>query len=97
VAKSGYVKSKSGWVSDRTACYLASGKPAVVQSTGFEARLPVGKGLLTYTTVEEAVEAIAAINSDYLAHSHKAREIAEEYFDSDVVLDDVLGHVGLHP
>ena len=61
VAKRGYVKTKNGWISDRTACYLASGKPALVQSTGFESQLPVGKGLLTFATIDEAIEGITAI------------------------------------
>lgn len=95
VAKSGYVKSGSGWVSDRTACYLASGKPAVVQSTGFEDRLPTGKGLLTFRTIEEAAAAIERVNGDYLPHCHAARALAEQYFDSDAVLSGVLEKVGL--
>jgi hypothetical protein len=95
VAKSGYVKSNSGWISDRTACYLASGKPVLVQSTGFEWRLPTGKGLLTFRTAEEAVTGVKAINKDYLSHCHSARQIAEEYFNSDVVLSSILEQVGL--
>jgi hypothetical protein len=95
VAKSGYVKSGSGWFSDRTACYLASGKPAVVQSTGFEGRLPTGEGLLTFRTVPEAVAAIEAIESGYLAHANAARQIAEEHLDSDLVLGSLLERVGL--
>jgi hypothetical protein len=90
VAKNGYVKSNSGWISDRTVCYLASGKPALVQSTGFEAHLPTGKGLLTFRTLEEAVSGIEAINRDYLAHCQAARQIAEEYCNSDVVLGCML-------
>lgn len=95
VAKSGYVKANSGWVSDRTACYLASGKPALVQSTGFEWRLPTGEGLLTFRTGEEAVAAIAAIQEDYLSHCRAARQIAESYFDSDFVLGSLLERVEL--
>jgi hypothetical protein len=95
VAKGGYVKSNSGWVSDRTACYLASGKPALVQSTGFEWRLPTGRGLLTFRTLEEAVAGVGAINGDYLSHCQAARRLAEEYFNSDVVLGLVLQRVGL--
>jgi hypothetical protein len=90
VAKDGYVKSRCGWVSDRTACYLASGKPAVVQSTGFERRLPTGSGLLTFHTVEEAVGALKTVDEDYLSHAHAARKIAEEHFDAEVVLQRVL-------
>lgn len=95
VAKNGYVRSNSGWISDRTACYLASGKPAVVQSTGFEWSLPVGTGLLTYSSVEEAVAAIRTVNADYLNHAHAARKLAEDYFDSRKVLGTVLGQLGL--
>jgi hypothetical protein len=95
VAKQGYVKSKSGWVSDRTAFYLASGKPALVQSTGFEGRLPTGKGLLTFRTPEEAVAGIEAINGDYVAHCQAAREIAEQHFDSDTVLGFLLEKMGI--
>ena len=95
LAKNGYVKSNSGWVSDRTACYLASGKPALVQSTGFEWRLPTGRGLITFRTVEEAVAGIEAINSDYLSHCQAAREIAEEYFNSEIVLGSILKQAGL--
>jgi hypothetical protein len=95
VAKGGYVKSNSGWVSDRTACYLASGKPALVQSTGFEGRLPAGKGLLTFRTLEEAMAGVRAINADYLSHGQAARQMAEEHFHSDVVLGRLLERVGL--
>jgi hypothetical protein len=95
VAKSGYVKSGSGWFSDRTACYLASGKPAVVQSTGFEWRLPTGEGLLTFGTVPEAVAGVETIESDYLVHARAARRIAEEHLDSDVVLGSLLERVGV--
>jgi len=90
VAKSGYVKSRCGWFSDRTGCYLASGKPAVVQSTGFEWRLPVGEGLLTFTDLEQAVEAIGAIERDYRTHAEAARRIAEEHLDSAQVLGAIL-------
>jgi hypothetical protein len=95
VAKSGYVKARSGWISDRTACYLASGKPAVVQSTGFEWRLPTGKGLLTFETREEAVAAIRTVNEHYLEHCRAARRIAEEHFDSSRVLGSLVEAVGL--
>ena len=95
VAKGGYVKSHSGWFSDRTACYLASGKPAVVQSTGFERLMPTGDGLITFGTVQQAVDAIEEIEGDYRAHSAAARRIAEERFDSRVVLGSILSQVGL--
>jgi hypothetical protein len=95
VAKRGYVRTRSGWVSDRTACYLASGKPAVVQSTGFEGALPVGEGLLTFTELEGAAKAIAAVEDDYESHAHAARRLAEEYFDSDKVLGALLDRIGV--
>lgn len=95
VAKRGYVRTRSGWVSDRTACYLASGRPAVVQSTGFEHALPTGRGLLTFTTVQEAVDAVRAVVADPVAHGRAARAIAEVHLDSDVVLTSVLDRVGV--
>jgi hypothetical protein len=95
VAKTGYVKTNSGWVSDRTGCYLASGKPAIVQSTGFEARLPTGKGLFTFRTLGDATDHVRAVNADYLAHCRAARQIAEEFFDSDKVLSSILEVAGL--
>ena len=94
MAHKGFVEFKTGWFSDRSARYLASGKPVLVQSTGIENYLPTGKGLLTFTTVEEAVVGIEAINKDYLAHCREARAIAEEYFDSDKVLSKILQHMG---
>ncbi|HUQ21274.1 MAG TPA: hypothetical protein VM099_16800 [Gemmatimonadaceae bacterium] len=95
VAKGGYVKSNSGWISDRTACYLASGKPAIVQSTGFEDSLPEGLGLVSFTTIEEAVAALATVDNDYLKHCAAAREIAERYFSAEVVLSRLLAAAGL--
>ncbi len=95
VAKQGYVRTQSGWISDRTACYLASGKPAIVQSTGFEHRLPTGTGLLTFSTIAEAVEALQQVQEDYARHAHAARQFAEEHLDSDAVLASLLGKAGL--
>jgi hypothetical protein len=95
VAKSGYVKSNSGWISDRTACYLASGKPALVQSTGCDRLFPDQKGLLTFRTQEDAIAGLNAINGDYLAHCRAARQLAERHFDATKVLGTILSHVGL--
>jgi hypothetical protein len=95
VAKSGYVKCNSGWVSDRTAAYLASGKPALVQSAGFEGRLPTGRGLLTFRTADEAMAGIDEINRNYAEHCRAARRIAEQYFDSAVVLRHMLARAGV--
>jgi hypothetical protein len=84
------VKSRSGWFSDRTAAYLASGKPAIVQDTGFSESLPCGEGLLAFRTPDEAAAAVAAVNRDYERHCKAARRIAEEFFDSDKVLGGLL-------
>jgi hypothetical protein len=95
VAKSGYVVSRSGWFSDRSACYLAAGRPVVAQQTGFGAWLPPGKGLLAFETAEDVLEAIDSLNADYPGHARAAREIAEEYLDSDRVLDRLLAAIGV--
>ena len=89
-AKPFFVKLQNAWVSDRTACYLASGKPAVVQHTGPSAYLPNGEGLFRFTTLEEAAAALDAVNSDYERHCRAAREIAATYFDADAVVTDIL-------
>jgi hypothetical protein len=90
-----YVEFRTGWISDRSVRYLASGKPVLVQSTGVEDHLPTGKGLLTFGSMEEAVAGIEAINRDYPAHCRAARAIAEEYADSGKVLSKMLKQMGL--
>src|SRR5262249_37801571 len=90
VAKHTYVTNRSGWFSDRTQCYLSAGRPALVQDTGWTAHLPSGEGLLSFSTIEEAVEGVAAINADYDRHARRAREIAREHFDADRVLPRLL-------
>jgi hypothetical protein len=90
VAHPVYVETTSGWVSDRTVRYLASGRPALVQDTGIADRYPVGEGLLTFRTLEEAVAGADAIADDYDAHSRTARALAAGYFDSDLVLGRFL-------
>lgn len=90
IAKHAYVNGNSGWFSDRSAHYLASGKPVVAQSTGFERCLPTGDGLLTFRSVEEAAEAIAEINGDYAKHCRAAREFAEEFLDYRKVLPPMI-------
>jgi hypothetical protein len=81
VAKHGYLVSRSGWFSERSACYLASGRPVLVQDTGFSPSLPVGDGLLAFTTPDEALAGIDSIDARYVAHCRAAREIAEAFFD----------------
>jgi hypothetical protein len=90
VAKHAYVSRRSGWFSDRTACYLAAGRPAVVQDTGWSAHLPEGTGLVGFGTVDEALAGLASVESDYDAHSSAAREIALEHFDAARVLPALL-------
>jgi hypothetical protein len=90
VAKHTYVATRSGWFSDRTACYLASGRPALVQDTGWTAHLPSGTGLLAFSTLDEAVAGIDRINSDYRGHARCAVEIAREHFDAARVLTRLL-------
>jgi hypothetical protein len=85
-----YVETGCGWVADRTACYLASGRPAIVQDTGLGTQFPIGEGLLTFRTLDEAVQAVERVRSDWAAHAAAARALAEEYFDSDWVLRAML-------
>jgi hypothetical protein len=89
-AKPSYVEFQTAWVSDRTVCYLASGKPVVVQHTGPSSFLPTGEGMFRFATVEEAAEALATIDSDYGRHCRAARAIAEAFFDARLVLSDIL-------
>jgi len=89
-AKPAYVKLATGWVSDRTACYLASGKPAVVQHTGPSRFLPDADGLFRFRNMDEAVRALAQVESDYERHCRLARALAEEYFDARRVVGRVL-------
>jgi hypothetical protein len=90
VAKNGYVVGQPGWFSCRSACYLAAGRPVVVQDTGFGAVLPVGEGLLSFTSVEEAIAAIQDVEAHYDRHARAARAIAEAYFDAEKVLSQLL-------
>lgn len=93
IAKSGYVVSHSGWFSDRSACYLASGRPVLAQDTGFSNHLPTGMGLLAFRDLDDAADAVAAVRTDYAAHARAARHVAEEYLDSDRVLSSLLREV----
>lgn len=94
IAKSGYVAPRCGWFSDRSVCYLASGRPVVAQDTGFSRHLPTGAGLLAFETYEEALAAIRAVELDYAIHSRAARGLAEAHFDSDRVLPSLLRRIG---
>jgi hypothetical protein len=91
------VKSRSGWFSDRTAAYLASGRPAIVQDTGFSESLPCGEGLFAFTGLEDAVEAVETVMSDHAFHCAAARRLAEEHLDSDLIIGAVLRQSGVAP
>ena len=95
IAKSGYVVSRCGWFSDRSACYLASGRPVLAQDTGFSDYLPCGEGLFNFSTVDDALAAIDSINSNYQRHTQAARSIALQYFESDTVLSNLLDAIGV--
>lgn len=90
VAKHGYVLTRGGWFSDRTICYLASGRPALVQDTGLSDWLPAGEGLLTFRDVSEALHGIETVNADYERHRRAARQMAEQYFAAERVLPPLL-------
>jgi glycosyl transferase family 1 len=96
IAKNMYVESGSGWVSDRSICYLASGRPVVAQDTGLAGLLPTGEGLLTFTTLDEATEAVRAVRREPARHQRAARRLAEEYFDSARILRAFAEKLGLH-
>jgi hypothetical protein len=95
VAKNVYVATRSGWFSCRSVCYLAAGRPVVVQDTGFSEFIPTGDGLLAFSTAEEARQGIIAVEQDYEHHRRKALEVGREYFGADRVLSTLLGEVGL--
>jgi len=90
IAKNGYVRGQSGWFSERSARYLAAGRPVVVQETGFSDVLPVGEGILPFRTLGDSAKGIREVERNYDRHSRAARAIAEEYFDSDKVLTKLL-------
>lgn len=95
VAKDQNVRLRSGWFSERSACYLAAGRPVVTQDTGFGSVLPIGEGLFAFNNMEEVLAAFEAINTDYERHSRTARAIAEEYFRAETVLARLLEDLGL--
>jgi hypothetical protein len=95
VAKDRYVRTRSGWFSDRSVCYLAAGRPVVTQRTGFEKYVSEGHGLMGFDNAREAVEVIRAINADYPHHARAAREIARDYFDARNLLDQMAEAMGL--
>ncbi len=95
VAKHVYVALRTGWFSCRSACYLAAGRPVVVQDTGFSSYLPTGNGLLAFGTIDEAANGIETIQADYKRHQLAAREMARNHFDSNIVLSKMLARIGV--
>jgi hypothetical protein len=94
VAKAGYVTARCGWFSDRSACYLASGRPVLAQDTGIADRLPLGDGLLTFEDESGALAALQALESTYARHAAAARELAEAHLDARLVLGGMLEELG---
>lgn len=90
IAKNGYVRSRSGWFSCRSACYLALGKPVVVQDTGWSDHLPSGEGVIAFSDMEEAVRGIESVASDYDRHSRAARVFAERFLDAPRICEELL-------
>jgi hypothetical protein len=95
VAKDQNVRLRSGWFSERSAQYLAAGRPVIMQQTGFSNTLPTGMGLFAFSTMDEIVEAVETINADYKRHCRAAQAISEEYFRYDIVLKPLLVAMGL--
>jgi hypothetical protein len=95
IAKDQYVRLRTGWFSDRSACYLAAGRPVITQDTGFGCVLPTGAGLFSFQSKEDVLAALDSIAGDYARHARFAREIAREYFDAEKVLGEILDWMGV--
>jgi len=95
VAKDQYIRLNTGWFSDRSACYLAAGRPVITQETGFTKNYGGRKGLLSFRTVNEVADAVKEINADYAKHSRAARDVAREAFEAATVLKSVLDQAGV--
>lgn len=89
-AKEGYVLANTGWFSERSTCYLASGRPVVLQDTGFSTWLPTGEGVMSFHDLEEAAAAIRSVEGAYARHCRAAREVVTEFFSAEVVLEQLL-------
>jgi len=95
VAKDQYVRLDTGWFSDRSACYLAAGRPVITQETGFTRNYGAKEGLLSFRTLDEVADAVKRINADYKKHSRTARALAHEVFEAETVLESVLDRAGI--
>ncbi len=94
VARDQYVRPRTGWFSDRSACYLAAGRPVITQETGFSKFLPTGKGLFGFESTDEILRAVDQIEGDYENHSASAREVASAYFDAEKVMGALMSRAG---
>lgn len=97
VAKNGYVEGSPGWFSCRSACYLAAGRPVVVQDTGFAEVIPTGRGIVTFSVLQEAVEGLYETMGNYSLHSKAAKNIAAEFFDSEKILSNLISRAFEEP
>ena len=95
VAKDQYVRLNTGWFSDRSGCYLAAGRPVIIQETGFTKHYGGRHGLIAFQSLGEIAEAVRMINADYSRHSLAAREIAREFFEAEKVLHSLLDRAGI--
>ena len=95
VARDQYVRANTGWFSDRSACYLAAGRPVITQETGFSKFFPNGKGLFGFRTMDDILRAVDAIQSDYAGNCRAARDIAAEYFAAEKVVGSLMERAGL--
>ena len=93
IAKETYVKSRGGWFSGRSACYLAAGNPVVAQETGWSKFIPAGKGLFSFSDMDSAISTVKSITTDYAYHAKAAKEIAHDFFESDLVLNAMLSQL----
>ena len=95
VAKDQYIRLNTGWFSDRSACYLAAGRPVIIQETGFTKIYGGKAGLLSFRSLSEIVDAVKVINADYAKHSRAARALAREFFEAENVLKSILDRAGI--
>jgi len=95
VARDQYVRPRTGWFSDRSVCYLAAGRPVITEETGFSKFLPTGNGLFAFSTMDEALAAVDAIESNYQGHCRAARELAWEYLSAEKVVGSLMERAGL--
>ncbi|MDP8901373.1 MAG: hypothetical protein M3N33_09595 [Actinomycetota bacterium] len=95
VARDQYVRPRTGWFSDRSACYLAAGRPVITEETGFSTFLPTGQGLFGFSTIDDVVTAVEAVAANYPSHARAAREVAGDLFAAERVLGSLMGRAGL--